>query len=386
MKKKAQNLIAFIDENGNSELDFRKKGSHYFVVSAVVVQEENIANIEKELQDIKDKYFNKKHINSRLVAADKYLEVLEVFAKLDFEVFAIVIDKQKLEGKGFKDPNYFYRFLQYWVDRVLFSKYPHLKLSDNRGFQKPFMESFVPFVKGRHIPDLFSSADFRFVPNGSLSLTQLSQFVCATLVKTFDKNQKESERNQYLSLLKDKISSIRKFPMDYKPFYLDPNSTSSQFNQKITKMSLELANNYILRKEGSSIPYEIDQVNTLKHLVFHFKYLGSERYILTSEIIKHVNSGRQKPITVHYFRSKVIAKLRDEGILISSSALGYKLPANEADLYNFINHNTAIIHPMLSRIKKCRDQIRKATGQELDILAPEEYHFVRKFFDVLEAL
>ena len=68
---------------------------------------------------------------------------------------------------------------------------------------------------------------------------------------------------------------------------------------------------------------------------------------------------------MHYFQTKVIAQLRDAGVLIASSSRGYKLPASESDLYDFVTHSNAIIEPMLSRVKRFRDQINTATTGEI---------------------
>ncbi|MFN3382982.1 MAG: DUF3800 domain-containing protein, partial [Runella zeae] len=60
---------------------------------------------------------------------------------------------------------------------------------------------------------------------------------------------------------------------------------------------------------------------------------------------------------------------------------GYKLPAGEQDLYNFINHSNTIIQPLLSRIQKCRDRILLATNGELDLLSQSEYKLLKKLLD-----
>jgi hypothetical protein len=79
--------------------------------------------------------------------------------------------------------------------------------------------------------------------------------------------------------------------------------------------------------------------------------------------------------------SKVIAMLRNKGVIISSSTKGYKLPANEGDLYAFLKHNNSIIKPMIDRIKICRDSIKAATLNKLDILNKPEFEYLKKVLD-----
>ena len=82
--------------------------------------------------------------------------------------------------------------------------------------------------------------------------------------------------------------------------------------------------------------------------------------------------GRKHPITEQYFRTKVVGKVRDSGVLIASNSSGerkgYMLPSSADDLYKFIKHSNSIIMPMLKRIKRAKDIMSLATYNELDLL------------------
>ncbi len=78
----------------------------------------------------------------------------------------------------------------------------------------------------------------------------------------------------------------------------------------------------------------------------------------------------------------LIAKLRDEGVIIASSPKGYKIPSKVEELYDFINHGTTIIMPMLDRLKKCRDNIMIGSNGELDLFKNSEYRTLKEFFDI----
>ncbi|WP_041734989.1 hypothetical protein [Dyadobacter fermentans] len=74
----------------------------------------------------------------------------------------------------------------------------------------------------------------------------------------------------------------------------------------------------------------------------------------------------------------MIAQLRDAGVLIASSSRGYKLPASQGDLYDFVSHSNTIIAPMLSRVKRFHDQVHMATSGKIDILEHDEFSLIRK--------
>ena len=77
---------------------------------------------------------------------------------------------------------------------------------------------------------------------------------------------------------------------------------------------------------------------------------------------------------------RVIAPLRDDGIIIASSSQGYKIPTRSADIAAYVNQTASVVGPMLSRIGKCRSQIQKVTDSQLDILDDATLSGYRRFF------
>ena len=74
------------------------------------------------------------------------------------------------------------------------------------------------------------------------------------------------------------------------------------------------------------------------------KNINPEKYIPTFDLINQVKQVKGSNISIHYFRSKIIAKIRDKGVLVTSCNKGYKLPSSKSDLYDFVtittNHST----------------------------------------------
>ena len=106
-------------------------------------------------------------------------------------------------------------------------------------------------------------------------------------------------------------------------------------------------------------------------------------YIPTRELKKQLEYTEYADISTQTFRTKIIGKLRDSGVIISGSSAkkGYKIPAKESELFDFINHGTMIIMPMLERLKKCRDLVKLGTANELDLFDKTEYSSLKKYFD-----
>ena len=68
-------------------------------------------------------------------------------------------------------------------------------------------------------------------------------------------------------------------------------------------------------------------------------------------------------------------------LLTDLNKKGYKIPAKEAELFDFINHGTTIIMPMLARLKKCRDIVKLGTANKIDLFDKTEYSSLKKYFD-----
>ncbi|MNY34607.1 hypothetical protein D3C86_1689610 [compost metagenome] len=118
-------------------------------------------------------------------------------------------------------------------------------------------------------------------------------------------------------------------------------------------------------------------------LLLYYRTYDHKRFLSTHEILNHLNINRNGELKEQYFRTKVIGRIRDKGVLISSSNTGYKLPSNITDIKKFINQGKKIIVPMLNRIKVCRQAIKLATNNNIDILDIEEFKILRKITDQL---
>ncbi len=86
-------------------------------------------------------------------------------------------------------------------------------------------------------------------------------------------------------------------------------------------------------------------------------------------------------LSIQSFRNKIIAKLRDNEVIISSSSSGYKIPSTEKELYDFVNHGKSIIMPLLHRLKICNDVIRMGTEGQIRLFERAEYQQLAKIID-----
>ena len=377
------NQIAFLDEWGNNGLDFTKTGTTtHFIVAVVTLPKNRLAEAEATVEAVRERHFQTGAIKSSKVAQHHVRRVLVLSALLEapFQVLAVVVDKRQLVSQGFQYKGSFYKFLHSLADRELYQVFPDLELIADAHGSDTFMEGFVQYVQKRHVPNLFDQASFSFVNDKSSVLIQAADFIAGTLARCFDETVLDNSK-EFMSLLSPKLMTLKHWPESFAPSLVNAAYDQSQYNPTLAELGLNLAQDFVHRKANSLIQQEVDQFTALSFLLFTFRHINPTRYISSRELMQHIEDRRGKPISIHYFQAKVIAPLRDAGVLIASSAKGYKIPACERDLYEFINHSNSMIQPLLARIKKCRDRVRLATNNTIDPLNRPEYDTLKRLID-----
>lgn len=380
-----KNIIAFADESGNNSFEFSTQGTH-FIVASVILKKERLEATEALVEDIRKRYFQTGEIKSSKVG-DNYsrrLKILQELMTADFSVYAVVVNKRQLVGEGFKYKPSFYKFLNGLVYKELFKTFPELDLVVDEHGSNDFMRQFKEYVERTHKPNLFSGSDFQFSGSATSVLIQLADFIAGTLGRCFDEMRKAPDSEQFLNILKPKITSLNFFPYESQHYLADAKLDNNNFHETVAQAGVTSAMHFVESKKVITQD-DADQVNCVKLILLYFNTYGTKIYITTKQIIQHLQVGREEPLSEHQFRTKVIGQIRDAGVLVVSSSSGthkgYKLPASLNDLYRFVNHGNSVIMPMLHRIKVIRDKVKLATLNEVDILAKEDFAGLRELLE-----
>lgn len=380
--------IAFIDESGDLGFNFDSVGvSTHFVITAILIKEDRVEELQKQVEKIRSKYFQTGEMKSSKIADDhvRRIRVLEEIRNLDFKILAFVIDKQKLDKDfpGFRYKAPFFKFVNNLVHHELYRAFPKLQLVADEHGRKEYMESFKKYVFKKHSPNLFGDYDFGFVSSKAEVMLQLSDFVCGTIATGFDLKRKSEHFSEFFEMLKEKVLLLREWPESYKNYMVNAEiKESSKFDIEIAGLAIRLAQEFINRNEKTDDLVILDQVKFLRFLLFKLKFDRPDLYVSTQEIFGNLNSLNEKyKQNVQQLRSEIVASLRDEGIIIASCKRGYKLPISIKELYDFTDQISSQVMPMLHRLQKCRDQVKLGTNGQFDILDRQEYEDLRRFFD-----
>jgi len=370
------NRYAFVDEYGTNSLEIEKQGvSSHFVVCALLIEEGKLQETENYFEEIRKKRFQAGEMKSSGIGTNhnRRMIVIKDLVQANFGIYAFVIDKSKLTTKGFQYKQPFYKFCNRLLYDDLYKTFQSLRLCSDEHGGKEYMDGFRSYVSNRTIRNLFNQSDFDFVSSKSDVLIQGADVFAGTIGKCFDNGAESPFRDEFFSIAKDNIIAIKEFPQNFEDYIFIPTEQRGEFDSEIFHLSVQLAKVYIEEKQDSNDSAEMDRIKCLNYLLFHFQYSNPNEYISTHNLIKNLDNQTNRTISTQYFRTQIIAKLRDGGVIISSSSKGYKLPANEYDLYEFVNQSSKIIIPMLARLKKCRVQILLLSNNRLDILNKPEY-------------
>lgn len=371
---------AFINEFGHYGFDFdQPETSTHFIIVSILVKGSDKEILEQEVERIKLKHLQKNEVDDNL-----RMEILKDLKDLPFKVYAYVIDKRKIrEDSGVTYEKTFIKFFNRKIFDDLYLTFDTLDLVADEQESKEFMQEFIVYVKQRCIPDLFNFSTFGFNNSQSQILLELSEFIAGTIAKGYDGKHYSKQYPSFYKLLKNKIITINLWPHDYKHYLYDYHfeKADSETDQIIIKQAVNLAYQYIEEHRKSEEEDERVRIDLLKFLLFNLKE-NPDEYVYTEEILDNLNAIRINKIKQHYFRSNIVSKLRDQGLLIASSNKGYKLPVCLNDLYDFVNLSSLTIHPMIQRVAKCRDQILLATNREIDILEKTEYEYLKRMIEM----
>lgn len=381
-----ERVYAFIDESGafGWELDNINVSTH-FIITAIIVKESAVDHLRTEAELLRKKHFQTGEIKSSNIGKNqnRRKRILADFLSLPFNIFSIVFDKRKLHSMyGLNYKTSFYKFLNNIVHKELRRAFKKITIVADEIGGSDYMQSFSKYVQQKQdIPTFFCEADFQFENSKSDVLIQVADLISGTLGYMYDEHKKSDKVPNYLKMLNKKIIRIQFYPKTFGTYCLTDSALSEEYDKDIAELCLKQAVIFINKYQNEDDERRKVQIIVLEYLLFRFMNNDLRKYIPTKEIMHQLDYMGIEKIPVQSFRTKIIGNLRDNDVIISSSSKGYKIPSKLTELFDFINHGTSIIIPMLERLKKCRDLVKLGTANELDLFDHTEYSSLKKYFD-----
>lgn len=377
---------AYIDEFGAFGYNFENDGcSTHFIITAIIVDENDISIVKEKVNTIRNKYFPNGEIKSSRIGKNhqKRISILNELKVLPIKIFALVCDKRAIsEQSGLRFKTSFYKFINNLAYQELKSCFSNLTIIADEVGENDYLQSFAKYIRKREIPlSLFDKSLFRFENSNDNLIIQVADIISGSLAYNYDEHKKKKANgNNYKAMLASNILMIKEFPQTFDNFNIQQNDVNLQYNAQIASICYRKARYFIETHQESDDLDVKQQVAVLNYLLFRFMNRSPRKYIPTKELINQLCYLGYERISIQTFRTKIIAKLRDNEVIISSSSNGYKIPSSEEELDDFINHGKTIILPMLHRLKKCNDIIKLGTNGNIDLFKRAKYQILANMF------
>lgn len=383
-------LYAFCDEFGAFGFDFEKDNvSSHFIIAAIIVEEECLDLVQQEAERIRQRFFQSGEMKSSNVGNNHKRRrlILEQLKELPFKIYLFVADKRKIcEESGLRYKTSFYKFLNQYVYNALHISFQKLTIVADETGSNEYMASFAEYIRGKN-PDLslFDEFNFKFDESKHGVIVQIADIVAGSIAYSYDiKKMVKADGANYKTFLGAQIIGIQEFPVSYKTFKIEQHRQfESSDDMDVANICFRRALAFKQRYENKEADENVRmQIAVLDYLLFRFMNNSIRKYIPTKELQSSLINQGFEEITTQSFRNRIIAKLRDAGVIIASSSKGYKIPSKKQEIEDFIRHGQGIIEPMLHRIKLCYDGVFLGSEGKIDILNSPEYYLLKKILNV----
>ncbi len=376
--------IAFIDESGSFGFSFDKEGTkRYYVICAVILHSSELKSVEKKFEEICcNNGFSESEMKSSIIGNNhrRRIKILTEILPLKFTLILLIADKEAfIESSPLVDyKEVFVKYLHRRLYETMYAAYPKLSIAEDSFGTSEFQTGYHKYVEAnRPKRNLLNEYDFTFVDSKASRLIQLADFIAGSICQQME----DASGNDYLQILRGKITCSTHFPNRKGPYFSNLDKTDDSFDKILFELASEKAQKFISENSMSEDDETKIKVATLRHLLFVVNDLDAKRYVPAKELTSILSEYVGRKIALNYFYRKIIASLRDDGLILASCPKGYKIPVSYNDIKDYIHSTTGIVGPMLNRLGNCRDLILTSTDGNLDILNEEAFLCYKKYFD-----
>ena len=263
-----EKVYIYGDEFGTSSMNLQAQNEvSHFVYSAIVVSESNL-NKAYEVRDyISKNFFQGQKIRSKSRAIkkiDKRLRALQYLSNnLDFKIYTVVVDKSKIESKGLKIKEVFYKYFQKIFTSNIISDYQIFEIYVDELISEEYKQEMYSYLnKNLTIQSLFSN--YKMVDDKNEVLVQLADLVAGSLGRVFAHSHYVKEASDIIDVLMGKMTPPEFFPYRYQV------TTSKKpiegTSELVTRFVIQDVITYI-----NSNPNTDPKVDLLKFLFFCFR-------------------------------------------------------------------------------------------------------------------
>lgn len=329
----------------------------HFVYAAVLISEKEIDKARKIKREACANFLQGHKISSKGRAISKNfrtrLKLLKYFCdNLDFHIYTLIVDKNKLDSKGFEIKKTFIKYFQ----KLLFGQIQKsvsnfVIYMDSSGTDK-FQIELKNFIY-KKLPELSSNLfsfenKFHLKNDDDEELIQIADLFSNSLQKIYSDSHQIDNWKEIFDIIEPKL---------LKPQFFPYNSIFSEEENVDYKVNKEIYSNVVKKIEN------LERVDKEKNVIVDYLLFVSrifpQKLVETYELNNEISRVLGYEISAERIRLH-IRNLRYEGVLVISKAgkSGYKLAVNEQDINSYFNHYLSYIIPMLEKANIADETLR----------------------------
>jgi len=370
---------AYIDEAGNKDIDVPKGGaSTFYVLGCLLIDADGAAAMEDAVEKVAKACFSGGRLKSSSIADndDRRLRVLQAIAAVPGQFYALAIDKRRLDrNSGLRFPRSFYKWVLSNAGGELLRSFDDLDLVVDDHGSEEFREGVRDYMRRRYSGELFARSRVTFTPSGKSRGVQVADVVAGTVLKSLERVDP-----RLLDPIGEKLIFTGAWPRGAFPYHLDRDVPDAEKrpDRRIVDLVLRRARVFIEAHASRKDDEARAQVLVVQHLLD--RYLAEPASYVQGAAIRRL--VRMQVLGVadksRSFMTRVIAPTRDAGVPIAGSPKGYKLPTCMAEVLGHFDQTCNKVRPMISRMHRFRDDVRLATGGEVDLYRRPEFEFLQR--------
>lgn len=377
------NVKVFIDECGNTDWKSWEKGqSGYFIVTAVIVDESiDYKIIEDGVNEIQEKYYSGTEIKSSGGGSDRIdrrITILEKLNSLPVRHYSVCIEKEKIiESSGLIYKKSFFKYCNSLLYDRLLRAYENISVEADKHGRQTFMDEFTNYIEGRKSNTLFSGFEFKFTDSKNSAGVQIADYFAGSIRKYI-----ESKNKELGNCLKLNSLGVHFWP-PYSKGIVVAELDQVEIDDVVQKYSIRQAEIFVEKYGSSDVDDELARAIVVEYMLGELFANHEKGYIYSSELLE-VAKKVLPEMKEQSFRQNVIAKIRDEGVIIASSPKGLKIPTCESEMLNYYKENQKKVLPMIKRVILADEALRLASGGRKDLLQNNELKELKILIDAIK--
>jgi hypothetical protein len=372
----------FLDQSGDASLKLDTEGTlPYYVLSATLSDSENIAMHWKQAKGLISKHCGKGELKSSNIGNNqkRRKEILLDLAKTGIRTYSLVVDKSEVSTlSGLKYKRSFYKFLNRTVVARLRRPYSNIEIVADKQGSDEYMNGFKSYIETRTGYTLFDTFMFRFENSQEYPLIQIADLIAGTIARIYLKRDPED----LLNIIKDNLVLIEEWPPALRATSQDIGTDQAgNYDILIRDQAVRQAKAYIIENADIDDQLIRARVAFVKFLLHWYCVVSPSSYVSSSRIRAYLKESINFSAGEQLFRSQIVGKLRDVGVIVTSSEKGFKIPNSQRDIRKYVRLVNGQILPYLRRLSMTRKQLLLATKGKYDIVDPNEYSELHKILN-----